>query len=135
MKSKKNTVFIVELFVLFIIMLVVVTTIMTLSMKTRSQSFEAGRLTEAVSCAENIAEVTSASSGIKQIADMAGRIDKADAPSIEVLKMRNQMKLSLSLRSMLMKKKAQEVSTSKRKSGYMTLSKRKRYTFLIQGII
>lgn len=82
MKVKRSTVFIVELFILFIILLVVIVTITTLSMKNRDQSISAGRLTDAVICAENTAEVTSGAKDIKEAADLIAKMDKTDKPSV-----------------------------------------------------
>jgi hypothetical protein len=83
MKGKRSTVFIVELFILFIILLVVIVTITTLSMKTRDQSISAGRLTDAVICAENTAEVTSGAGNVKEAAEMIAGMDDTEKPSVK----------------------------------------------------
>lgn len=83
MKSRRSTVFIVELMILFIILLVVIVTITTLSMKTREQSESAGRLTGAVVCAENFAEITSGADTVKQAAAMIGKMDNTDKPVVK----------------------------------------------------
>lgn len=78
MKRKGNTVFIVELFIMFIILLIVIVSIVTISMKTRNQSEQAGQLTQAVVCAENIAEVTKGARNANQAAGMIKKIDGAE---------------------------------------------------------
>lgn len=75
MKIKRNTSFIVELLVLFIILLCVIVTIITISIKTRDQGIKATQLTEAVSCAENTAEVTADSKDAKAAYEKMRRMD------------------------------------------------------------
>ena len=58
MKRTRNIAFIVELLLLFVILLFVIVTITRTFMTSRSQSLYARHLTEAVTLAENIAEVT-----------------------------------------------------------------------------
>lgn len=82
MNSKHNKVLIVELFILFIILLAVITIITTLAMKTREQSADAGRLTDAVLCAENTAEMTSEAADVKEAAKMIGSMDNVNEPGI-----------------------------------------------------
>ncbi len=77
MKTKRNTAFIVELIAMFLVLLLVISVITTVSMKTRQQSIDAGRLTKAVVCAENVAEVTGEASGAKSCAEKLGSMDEA----------------------------------------------------------
>ncbi len=77
MKTKRNTAFIVELIAMFLVLLLVISVITTISMKTRQQSIDAGRLTKAVVCAENVAEVTGEASGAKSCAEKLGSMDEA----------------------------------------------------------
>ena len=58
MKRTRNIAFIVELLILFVILLFVIVTITRTFMASRSQSLHARQLTEAVTLAESIAEVT-----------------------------------------------------------------------------
>ena len=58
MKRTRNIAFIVELLLLFVILIFVIVTITKTFMTSRSQSLYARHLTEAVTLAENMAEVT-----------------------------------------------------------------------------
>ena len=82
MNSKRYKVFIVELFILSIILMALITIITALSMETREQSVEAGRLTDAVLCAENTAEMTSEAASVKQAAKMIGKMDNVNEPGV-----------------------------------------------------
>lgn len=82
MNSKRYKVFIVELFILSIILMALITIITALSMETREQSVEAGRLTDAVLCAENTAEMTSEAASVKQAAKMIGKMDNVSEPGV-----------------------------------------------------
>jgi len=82
MNSKRYKVFIVELFILSIILMALITIITALSMETRKQSIEAGRLTDAVLCAENTAEMTSEAASVKQAAKMIGKMDNVSEPGV-----------------------------------------------------
>ena len=82
MNSKRYKVFIVELFILSIILMALITIITALSMETREQSVEAGRLTDAVLCAENTAEMTSEAASVKQVAKMIGKMDNVSEPGV-----------------------------------------------------
>ena len=75
MENKRNTSFIVELLVLFIILLCVIVTIILLAVKTRDQEIKAAQLTEAVACAENTAELTAGAKDTRSAYDMMKRMD------------------------------------------------------------
>lgn len=77
MKTKRNTAFIVELIIMFLLLLLVISVITTISMKTRQQSIDAKHLTEAVICAQNAAEVTAAASDAESCAARLEKMEEA----------------------------------------------------------
>ena len=76
MKRTRNIVFIVELLLLFVILLFVIVTVTRIFMTSRSQSLHARRLTEAVSLAEDIAEVTKNTPDRESAAAMIGMMEE-----------------------------------------------------------
>ncbi|MBR2189257.1 MAG: hypothetical protein IJ860_07620 [Eubacterium sp.] len=81
MKKKRNIAFIVELLLLFIILLFVIVVITQTFMKSRSQSLYARHLTEAVSLAESVAEVSMAASGRDEAVSMLGEMEQVQSVS------------------------------------------------------
>ena len=83
MGNRRSTSFIVELMILFVILIVVIVTIITLNMKTRDQSIRAGRLNDAVVCAENAAEITAGAENAEQTGSMLRIMDGAGKAHVE----------------------------------------------------
>lgn len=75
MKTDRSIVFIVELLILFVILLTVTVSVTVISVKARGESVEASKLTEAVVCARNAAEITAAASDAADAADRLRNMD------------------------------------------------------------
>ena len=69
MKRERNIAFIVELLLLFVILLFVIVVITQTFMKSRGQSLYARHLTEAVTLAEEVAEVSASAADLTDAAD------------------------------------------------------------------
>ena len=76
MKKDRNIAFIVELLLLFIILLFVIVVITQTFMKSRSQSLYARHLTEAVTLAEEVAEVSAAAEDIGGASDLLAKMEQ-----------------------------------------------------------
>ena len=76
MKKERNIAFIVELLLLFMILLFVIVVITQTFMKSRSQSLYARHLTEAVTLAEEVAEVSASAEDLSEAADRLGAMEQ-----------------------------------------------------------
>ncbi|MBR0398473.1 MAG: hypothetical protein IJI10_09425 [Eubacterium sp.] len=76
MKKERNIAFIVELLLLFMILLFVIVVITQTFMKSRSQSLYARHLTEAVTLAEEVAEVSASAEDLTEAAERFGAMEQ-----------------------------------------------------------
>ncbi|MBR1780606.1 MAG: hypothetical protein IJ751_04285 [Oscillospiraceae bacterium] len=83
MKKKISIASIVELFGLFVILLLVIVVITETFVLTRGQSLRARHLTEAVTLAESVAEITSGADSPERAAELLGRMEGAQPPTVE----------------------------------------------------
>ncbi|MBQ9061624.1 MAG: hypothetical protein IJ121_02165 [Eubacterium sp.] len=76
MKKERNIAFIVELLLLFMILLFVIVVITQTFMKSRGQSLYARHLTEAVTLAEEVAEVSASAEDLAEAAERFGAMEQ-----------------------------------------------------------
>lgn len=78
--EKRSTAFTVELFIIFLLLLLVIVVITQTFVGMRSRSAEAKRLTEAVICAQNAAEVISSAGSSEEAKELLAGMDDVSIP-------------------------------------------------------